>query len=67
MKIPITILFFLSAIFCGYTQKSKNHSDSEVDLLDFGEDSLYNEQLKLKVQIVFSKFMFRVSTLSRLQ
>jgi len=43
MKILITILFFSNAIFYGFAQTDKKHSDSDVDLADFGIDSLYNE------------------------
>jgi len=50
MKTVIFLYFFLITPFCCLAQINDNNNKSEVDLSDFGIDSLYNEELKLKAE-----------------
>jgi len=48
MKTILFLYFSFVITFCSFAQRNDNGNMNEVDLSDFGTDSLYNEQLKLK-------------------
>ena len=50
MKTVFFLYFSLVVSFCCFAQIQNSNIESEVDLADFGIDSLYNEQLKLKAE-----------------
>jgi hypothetical protein len=50
MKTLFCLYAFLIVPFCSFAQTNNNDFKSEVNLSDFGIDSLYNEQLKLKIK-----------------
>jgi hypothetical protein len=49
MRAILMILFFLNTTACCFAQNG-NPTHSEVDLSNFGIDSLYNDQLKIKAE-----------------
>jgi len=48
MKTILFLYFSFVITFCSFAQRNNNGDMNEVDLSDFGADSLYNKQLKLK-------------------